>query len=189
MTAPRPPILDRVAARGFLIFERGDYNANLVVERTSFAPGVYDDWLHLAYRVGGHWVAHQWACSSVPHPTYLEHPINPEGTATLEGGQHLRSHRIDWHPYPGHVDAAGRTDATEALVAVRPLPVRRDNDRNRLLTIAGPVVTAEGINIHAGRYSAGCVVAPQGMPECVAYLKACRAVWGNLFTVTVLDPD
>jgi len=173
-----PRILARVAAAGHLVFSEGDHNANVVVERRSYAAGVPDDLLHLAYRLGGQWYAWQVPCVSVPHPKYLRVPKHPQGTAILCPGQHRGSHRQGLH--------RGRP----GLRATRALPVWRDDDRDATVDPQGPVMQADGINVHDGLYVMGCVgvEGPSNMRAILHLLEPVWPIWGPTVTLTVLDP-
>lgn len=172
----RPPILDRVRAAGHVVFDGGDCDANLVCDRARDRSGTYPDRMHLAYRLAREWVAWTWACRSLPHERYLLEPLRADGTPGLEAGQHRGAYTLGLH------------DGDPALVPTRPLPVRRDRDRDAVFDDLGPVVLASGIRIHDGPYVAGCL----GMPglhleALLAALVPCWARWGPLVSLTVLE--
>jgi hypothetical protein len=145
-----PLILERVEAAGHTVFFVPN-SANLVVRRGPGGPGDWDGMLHLVWRpsLDSGWIEHSWPCATRPAPLYLRNPMNPQGTLLLEPGQYPLSHRVGHHK--------GRP----ALVQVRPVTGRRDNNRDEVLDPGPQLFTGMfGANIHDIGHPgqlAGCV--------------------------------
>lgn len=176
------------ALPGLIVFERGDYNLNVITRRA--IPGVvdmFDDDHYLIYKVGGVWGGWHGKVSADPGLSGLIDPVNPQGTAVLCPGQVRGSHQIGLH------------HGTFALVQRTALPCWRERDRDGRILYDGPVYhNARGCNYHRARpngltarvgpWSLGCVVhadsrAPFTAWQNVLHEGAIR--FGPVFTTTI----
>ena len=178
---------ETLESKGYKVFEKGDYNVNLVAIRADDRrPLAFDDSLVCFYRVAREWRAHVWPCTTDPGTMLLHRPINPKGAAVLKPGQYRGSHRLGLHK--------GRP----ALVQASPVTVYRDNNRDDVIDYLDEDTGHFGINIHdASRYtiarnaetaSAGCIVLANklDMDSLLAVCKQSASVYGNSFTLTLI---
>jgi hypothetical protein len=154
-------------------------------ENTQFAVNLYE-------KVKGSFVMRNFSVTTDPGTFYLNHPVNPLGTAILVPGQYVNSHALGFHKQ--------RQDHP-ALVQVGNLTVYRDTDLDDEADTAGmKKYTGNnfGINIHrsntngstpsVGKWSAGCQVF-QNFYDHKFLLRICenyKAFTHNRFTYTLL---
>ena len=121
----------------------------------------------------------------------------PEGTAILVPGQYRGSHVIRSHKGTSGYQAICHDYNADSL------PVYRDANQDGIVDRRGTVYTGSkggrGINVHranahrestvVGRWSEGCMVVadPGDFAELMVIARAARDVWGNRFTLTLLD--
>lgn len=182
-----------VERHGFMFFELGDHNTNLVAYRTpNRAAGYFDDVLTWTVRIGGRWHLWAWKVTTDPGLAWLQDPNSrPDGTAILAHPQQLRGSHII-RPHGGAYDAICQRHGTV-------VPVWRDADKDAELDLGGQIHNnGRGINIHrahsrveleqVGRYSAGCIVhaLPASFVQMMELARQSAALWGNSFSVTIL---
>lgn len=179
-----------VKALGYLFFDRGEFNLNVVGVRTQDdGADTFNDRMFVAYR-DSHAVAVclNFDITTDPGIAYRRNPINPRGTGIVVPGQHRGAWKIGEHK------------GTQALVQKKPMAVYRDNNKNSALDF--DAITIErvmgGFNCHrsrkhgtstsVGRWSAGCQVFANAYDHDVLMALSHRsaAIHGNSFTYTLL---
>ncbi len=134
---------------------------NIIGIRTTLqAPDVFNDLLCCVWKEEGIDTLRMWNITTDPGTYWLNHPMNPHGTAVLKPGQYIDSYGIGFHKN----DVQHR-----ALVQIKPVTVYRDKDKDNIAEETGIEETGMfGLNIHrAGllspskiidRWSAACQV-------------------------------
>jgi hypothetical protein len=156
-----PPILQRVQALGFAVFENGNFDLNLVgIRSKNRQSNKFDDMMTCTYKEGGRWVTKYWACTTDPGTYWLEHPSRVAGTAILVPGQYRGCYRLDKHQ--GRYEALCQREGK--------VQVYRDPNMDEILDMSSDTIQEGfyGINIHRAstkrastqvdRWSAGCQV-------------------------------
>jgi hypothetical protein len=176
---------------GFVIFESGDFNLNLIgIRKLPGATDAFDDYLFCTYRVNGSWHHKFWPITTDPGLYYLQNPMRVEGTAILCPGQYRRCWTVGLHK-----------GEYEALVQRKPGVFRNWRDRNRdgSADRAGQVYTdGAGINCHragshsvkVGRWSAACQVHAEqhGFNEMMDLVhQQIRTGQGDSFSYTLIE--
>jgi len=188
----RPLLLDYVASLGHAVFERGQYNLNIIgIRSRDHKPNSFDDRMCVVFRDEQGWITRTWECTTEPGKYWLENPMNISGTAILVPGQYRGVYKTGKH--------RGKDALTQQGGVVK---VYRDDNKDDI--IDAEVGTEEegyfGINIHrAGqhstqidRWSAGCQVFANSddFDEFMSICYAARAKWGEKFSYTLIDePD
>jgi hypothetical protein len=175
---------------GHKLFNRGDYNLNLIgIRSRDTKANTFNDLLCVLFKCAGQEVLLMFACTTDPGVYYRNHPLNVNGTAVLVPGQHKNMWQLGRHQgkYP-------------ALVQRGEVTVYRDGDKNDELDITDCIKDTGyfGINCHrasekgiaenVGRFSAGCQVV-QHPNEYAILINLCRLAQeqhGNNFTYTLL---
>ena len=95
----KPRILSRVEQNGYVTFERGQYNLNIIGVRTSSrVANKFDDWLYVVYKdESDEWVQLKFQITTDPGTYWLENPSRVAGTAILVADQYRGSHKIGLH--------------------------------------------------------------------------------------------
>ena len=188
-----PPVLQRCQELGYVVFENGDYNLNIVGNRTADnASNRFNAFITCTYKVDGEWVHKRWSATTDPGVYWRENPGRSEGTAILVPDQHRGCWKLGLHrgSYEALVQRAGS------------VKVFRDDNKDAILDM-DPENTHTGrfgINIHRAsskrtstqvdRWSAGCQVFadPDDFAEfinlCHRQVKAGR---GETFSYTLLE--
>lgn len=95
------PILDRLKELGYVVFDNGDYDLNIVgLRRKEGTANTFDDWLHCIFKVKGQWQDRFWPITTEPGHYYMmseDRQLNPAGTAILVPGQYRGVYKIDKH--------------------------------------------------------------------------------------------
>ena len=191
-----PPVLERVEALGHKAFSNGDWDMNIVAERSKERKaGKFDDRIFLIYKCQGQWRQHMWACTTDPGTYYLKTASkewHDKGTAITAPGQYPASHQIGTHK------------TYEAMVQVGKMKCFRDKTMDETLDM-DPETIEEGrfsLNIHRSsatkisksnwKYSAGCCVFsdPAGFAE---FMRLChkqiRQRGWKTFTFTLIGEE
>ena len=189
----RPPanaaaLLDLVAAAGYLVFEAGPFDLNLVALRA--IPGTvdaFDDLLCVAYAdTSGTWRLEAWPCTTDPGRPSLENPRRADGTAIIIPGQHRAAYMLGSHKgrYP-------------CLVPTRPIPVWRDGNRDAVVDYwNGSSSSSSAVQIHhasalravarVGPWSEGCIVLQRAADlRALVELVRLQAAYRRCNTVTL----
>ena len=128
--------------KGYVFFEKGDYNLNIVgVRNQSGSADRFDDYLCVVYKVDEEWVIDSWAATTEPGTSILQRPIVKGGTAILVPDQYRGVYKIDTH--------GGKRRYTALCQRLGPVKIWRDNNRDRTPDHNGPIQEGSfGINIH-----------------------------------------
>jgi hypothetical protein len=195
MKLTREIIEKAVKDKGYLWFEKGDYNLNIVGVRNHTkgmaATNLFDDYITISYKELGEWKFYAFKATTEPSPLYLKNPLNKKGTAILKPMQHRNSHSLGLH--------AGQY---EALRQVGELKVYRDDDRDADYDYINEASSFnDGINIHRAsatgesiyieKWSAGCQVIAnvKDWNLFLSVVKKSAALYGGKFTYTLITTD
>lgn len=181
-----------VKSKGYLWFENGDFNLNIVGIRNS-QPGalvtnIFDDLITLSYKENGVWQYKQFAITTDPGTKAVKNYSNPKGVARLIPNQYRGMHKIRLHK--GQYEALGQE---------KPCSVWRDKNKN--LTFDEVIVDTGifGINIHRSNpktqseyvenWSEGCQVFKKVL-DFNLFMSICKKsaeIYGNSFTYTLIE--
>jgi hypothetical protein len=181
-----------VKSKGYLWFENGDYNLNIVGIRNS-KPGalvtnIFDDFITVSYKENGIWKYHEFAATTDPGTKAVKNYSNPKGVARLIPNQYRSMHKIRLHK--GQYEALGQE---------KPCSVWRDKNKN--MTFDEVIVDTGlfGINIHRSNpktqseyvenWSEGCQVFKKVLDFNI-FMSICRKsaeIYGNSFTYTLIE--
>ena len=180
--------------KGYVFFEKGNYNLNLIGIRAE-RPGnrnndTFDDLFMVIYNNGkGEPAKLIIPITTIPGLSYMKNPSNSKGTAILKPGQYRGVWKIDFHN--GKYSAlCQRGDK---------FVVYRDNNRDNILDFNEATTDYGyfGINFHKagensqiiGANSAGCKVCQRSadFEEVMLLSEKSREIYGNSFTYTLLN--
>jgi len=183
--------------KGYVFFEKGKFNVNIVGVRSSVTTAnLFDDAMLLLYKnKKDQWEAASSVITTDPGEKYLMHPLGAKGTAILVPGQYRGAYQVDTHA------RSNPKFAHEALCQRgAKLKVWRDNNRDKVLDHDPESIDEgwHGINIHrskvgeadyVGSYSAGCQVFKNGTDYklFLDVIKRSRDMYGNSFSYTLLE--
>lgn len=176
--------------KGYVLFENGDYNLNLIGVRTKDdSSNKFNDWFCVYFKVDGAEQFIAFPATTDPGLYWRRNPMSVLGTAILTPGQHRGMWKLGLH----------RGDY-RALVQRKPVTVFRDNDSDDTLDFDVPTETGLfGINGHRAtkhgeskqvdKWSAGCQVIADSCDYdlliCLCEIAAIK--YGNSFTYTLLE--
>ena len=113
--------------KGYVFFENGDYNLNIVgIRNDSGDASKFDDCISVLYKIADHWVCDVYPITTEPGTSILKMPIKEvrhKGTAILVPDQYRGTYRIGWHGNK----TRGHTALIQRGAKVR---VVRDNNRD-----------------------------------------------------------
>jgi hypothetical protein len=180
-------------AKGYVFFDQADkkLNLNLVgVRRDNEGTNRFDDFMLVLYREEELMVQQRYAITTDPGKDWLEHPMNPAGTAILVPRQYRSTWKLGKHQ-----------GKYEALVQRKKVGVWRDNNKDNIIDYNNLEVMNFGyfgINIHrsnpytesylVNKWSAGCQVFKR-IAEYDEFLDLCKqssSIYGNSFTYTLI---
>jgi hypothetical protein len=181
-----------VKSKGYLWFENGDFNLNIVGIRNS-QPGalvtnIFDDLITLSYKENGVWQYKQFAITTDPGTKAVKNYSNPKGVARLIPNQYRGMHKVRLHR--GQYEALGQE---------KPCSVWRDKNKN--MTFDEVIVDTGifGINIHRSNpktqseyvenWSEGCQVFKKVL-DFNLFMSICKKsaeIYGNSFTYTLIE--
>jgi len=170
-------------------------NLNLIgVRRDNEGTNTFDDFLLVMYREEDLdlIIFYRYPITTDPGQYWLEHPINPKGTAILAPGQYRSTWQLGKHQ-----------GKYEALVQRKPVKVYRDNNKDEIIDYNNIALTLDegyfGINIHRSnpydqsyvinKWSAGCQVFKK-VEDYNKFIELCQdsaKIYGNSFTYTLIQ--
>lgn len=177
-------------SKGYVFFENGDYNLNLIgVRKEQRATDSFDDVLLVAYKIDKMWTVDYFPFTTDPGIRPLENPPS-YGRAILVPGQYRGAWQLGLHK-----------GKQEALVQVKPVTVYRDRNCDNNLDYENPQTGLFGINIHwsstthtsvrVDNWSEGCQVGcgPENYRKFLELLNtaAYQYGYGPRFTYTLLE--
>lgn len=185
-------IENAVKSKGYVWFENGDYDVNIVGVRNSVTgnkvTNAFDDFLTISYKEGNQWKFHIWPATTEPGTKGVKEFHNADGVARLVEGQYRRSHTIRLHQ-----------GKYEALGQAKNVKVYRDANRDMVFDETKITEGLYGINIHkAGKdstyvenWSEGCQVFKKSA-DFETFMSICRKardIHGNSFTYTLIESN
>ena len=185
-----PILLDYVASLGHAVFEKGEYNLNIIGIRTANSDAnTFNDRICVVYKDEHGWITRTWPCTTDPGTYYREKPMNVKGTAILKEGQYRGVYKIGKHrgKYDALVQTGGR------------VTVWRDNNMDDVLDMEPGTEDSgyHGINVHkageasteVNRWSAGCQVFANDddFDEFMDLCRTAKSLWGETFTYTLVE--
>lgn len=181
-----------IKSKGYLWFENGDFNLNIVGIRNSqpgsFVTNIFDDLITLSYKENGVWVYKEFSITTDPGTKAVKNYSNPKGVARLIPNQYRGMHKIRLHK--GQYEALGQE---------KPCSVWRDKNKN--MTFDEVIVDTGifGINIHRSNpktqseyvenWSEGCQVFKKVLDFNI-FMSICNKsadLYGNSFTYTLIE--
>lgn len=180
-----------VQNQGFLWFENGDFDVNIVGVR-NIAQGkkvtnVFDDLITLSYKENGVWQFKQWPITTDPGTKAVKEFHNPNGVARVVPGQYRGMWAIGLHQ-----------GKYEALRQVGKVKVWRDKNKDMTFDEVNTEEGIFGINCHRSNpttesqfvenWSEGCQVFKRvkDFNEFMAIVKKAAQIHGNKFTYTLI---
>ncbi|WP_375559069.1 hypothetical protein ACE193_15175 [Bernardetia sp. OM2101] len=168
------------------------FELNIVgVRSPSLRPNKFDDIMVVFYYDDkGKLVYLKFPCTTDTGTYWLKNPMMPQGTAIVQEGQYIDAYQLGFH-----------RGQYKALVQVKPVSIRRDNNRDDVLDFfAGKIYKDNiGANIHhassngttkfVDKYSAGCQVFAN-IEDYDYFISLCdkhKSLYGNSFTYGLID--
>lgn len=188
-----PPILQKMKALGYRVFDNGDYNLNIFgIRSPERVANAFDDLIGVAYKENNLWKVEYFEATTDPGSPYLLKPINNSGAAILSFGQFRGAYKIAKH--------RGKYDALCQVGG--PVTVYRDDNRDNVLDLveSSKQTGMFGINIHkrdgesdsVNGASAGCQVFRYAYAF-ERFMSLCRLQVSergfDTFTYTLLDEN
>lgn len=185
-------LIDTLKSKQYAVFTNDSkpFNINIVgIRNANPNPNRFDDHICVFWKHENKWTLKKYKATTDPGLTYLNDPINDDGTAILKEGQYRGTYKLGFHK-----------QKYEALVQAKEVTVIRDFDRDSQLDFdSGKEQTGfYGINIHHASYtsestyvnswSAGCQVFAgiNDYKEFISFCKQAREHWGAYFTYTLI---
>jgi hypothetical protein len=190
MDLSREKIQNALKAKGYVWFESGDYDLNIVGVRNhgTAVTNIFDDFMTVSYKVAGEWKFFKWACTTDPGTKAVKEFHNPTGVARVVPGQYRGVHQVGLHQ-----------GKYTALVQRGPITVYRDLNKDMVFDEAKKETGIFGINIHHAsgtgtstyveNWSEGCQVFAniKDFESFMLIIDAAVKTHGNSFTYTLLD--
>ena len=187
-------VKDALKSKGYVFFDKGDYNLNIIGVRTSNKiANNFDDYIFCIYKVKSIWYFKEWSITTDAGTYWLKNPSVLSGTALLVPNQYRGIYKLDKHRggYTALCQRNGQVD------------VYRDNDKNVILDYEPDTIESGyfGINIHrsnpkkestkVNKWSAGCQVfqSPLGFDTFIDLCIKSSEIFGNSFTYTLLTEN
>lgn len=175
---------------GYKYCTNGDYNLNIfgIRNQDDKDANTFNDVVGVTYKENGKWVLKKYDATTDPGFTGRLSPINSKGVAILVPGQHSGCWQLGLHQ-----------GKYRALVQRKPVPVYRDNNRDKKLDFDEKSIDVgmHGINIHRSSatgtsvrvdgWSQGCSVLANylNFQEFISICDKSAKIYGNSFTYTL----
>lgn len=178
--------------KGYLFFEKGRYNLNIIgIRANNREAGKFDDFICCIYKNhSGNWVCDHWRATTDAGTYWLGNPMNKNGTALLVPDQYISAYKLGLFK-----------NRYAALIQDRPLKVYRDNNKNKILDFVESSIQEGmfGIHIHKShpnleskindKWSAGCQVFAnaKNFNDFMSLVEKSVILWNDKFTYTLLE--
>lgn len=178
--------------KGYTFFENGVFNLNIIGIRSNIKQaGSFDDFICCIYKDDqGNWICKHWKATTDAGTYWLAKPMRESGAALLVPNQYRGAFKIGYFK--------GRY---KALIQHKPMPVYRDNTRDRILDFDPKTIQTGmwALAIHKSnpmfssvindKWSAGCQVfsSPNDFNEFVSIFEKSAKIYGDTFTYTLLE--
>ena len=188
-----PDILQKVKDAGHSIFEKGEWNLNIIgVRSNDTSSNTYNDKLYVVCKDEfGNWVNICFQITTDPGAYWLKNPSRVDGTAILVPGQYRSVWKIDKHQ--GRYDALCQRNGK--------VKVYRDSNADTILDMDSSSISEGwfGINIHRSnsrtestlveKWSAGCQVFsnPKEFDIFMSFCRISSTLYGNKFSYTLIE--
>ena len=189
-----PNIISLMKAKGYVFFDGANkkLNLNLIgVRRDNQGTNEFDDFMLVLYREEELMIQKRYPITTDPGKYWLEHPMNPAGTAILIPNQYRSTWQLGKHQ-----------GKYEALVQRKKVGVWRDNNKDNVIDYNNITLISDkgcfGINIHrsnpydqsylVNRWSAGCQVFKK-IEDYNNFMELCKEsakIYGDSFTYTLI---
>lgn len=180
---------------GYAYFTKGNYNLNIIGVRRKTngrITNIYDDYIVIIYKTPTKTQRRIYSITTEPGAYWMQHFMNPKGTAILVPGQYRGCWVIDKHK-----------GKYEALCQRKAIKVYRDNNKDDIYDLKPETIEngVFGINIHRSnefctvreinKYSAGCQVfqSPNDFANFMILCRKQRNTFGNTFTYTLIREE
>lgn len=187
------PSVDKIrsvlALKGYVYFDTGDYNLNLIgVRKDRAVTNKFVDTIIISYPLGGMIETVYCPATTVAGEIAMLKPIIATGTAILKPGQYRGAYHEGMHK-----------GSYRALVQAKPVTVYRDGNKDLVLDYENEETGFFGINIHRAnpslrstqvdKWSYGCQVFadPQDFSKLMLLYDNAKKQWGNTVTYTLLE--
>jgi hypothetical protein len=183
-----------VQAKGYVWFENGDFDVNIVGVRNLSegrkVTNVFDDTLTLSYKDNGVWQFHSWSITTDPGTKAMKQFHNPNGVARVVPGQYRGMWAIGLHQ-----------GKYEAMRQVNPVKVWRDKNKDMTFDEVTVQEGIFGINCHRSNpktesqfvenWSEGCQVFKKlkDFNEFMSIINKAKTIHNNSFTYTLLTSN
>lgn len=188
-------IKQQVTSKGYVWFENGDFNLNIVSFRNTKTghkvTNQFDDTLTVSYKENGNWMLKTYAVTVDPGKKPMNNPSNKKGCAILVPGQYRATYTVRNHQ-----------GKYEALCQRQDKNVRvyRDNNKDSVYNLDPTSIESGifGINIHRSNpttessfvdgWSEGCTVFKRvkDFNEFMTIVNKSKDLYGNSFTYTLI---
>lgn len=187
-----PNILNVVKQHGFVIFDDGDYDLNIIGIRNVKNPkdNLFDDEIVIAYRLNEKWITETAAFTTDPGRYWLTKPDYKACAVYYHPQQARGAYKIDLHR------------GYKALRQIQPVQFWRDTNKDEHANYEGAIHKGLiGLNIHRSstnkggstyvdRWSAGCQVF-QNNDDFQRFLELCenqiKSLGYRTFTYTLIS--
>ena len=190
-----PPILWNVKRHGYVIFEDGDYDLNIIGVRNIVSPqdNLFDDTIVIAYRLDGEWVTEEARITTDPGRYWLTKPDYKPCAVYAHPQQARGAYKLGKH-----------RGKYKALVQHQPVWFWRDGNKDEHADNTGEKFKDRiGLNIHRSstredgsyfvdQWSAGCQVF-QNVQDYNRFIELCELQVESLgyrtFTYTLITNE
>ena len=178
--------------KGYAFFDKGNFNLNIIgIRSNKKEAGSFDDFICCIYKdASGQWNCKNWRATTDAGTYWLSNPMRQSGTALLVPNQYKGAFKIGYFK--------GRY---KALVQDKPLPVYRDNNRDKILDFDPKTIQTGmwALALHKSnpilastlndKWSAGCQVfaVASDFNEFVSLFEKSAEIYGDTFTYTLLE--
>ena len=175
-------------SKGYVFFENGEMNLNIIHIRTKeIFDNSYSDISLLVYKLNNQWVIKQYPSSTMAGWHYESgNDMNPKGVGVVVEGQYRASWRF--------INSYTQSHKSPHLNQIKPIKVYRDRDKDHRLDRINIETAVDSYNTHRGglnrvdNWSAGCTVIKANVEkEFFGTIAKASRIYGDVFTQTWLN--
>jgi hypothetical protein len=187
-------LYDALKRKGYKVFESDTkpYNLNIVgIRNNTTVSNRFDDYISVMWKYKGNWNFVFYEATTDPGLYWLNHPMNPHGTAVLKEGQYPGSHKIGKHKDYKALEQKGNVTVIRDYNKDGIIDYNSGHEEIGIFSINIHRAKLNGRSIQVDKWSAGCQVFA-GSADFDQFMRMCDQAaiyWGNSFTYTLLHSN
>ncbi|MBN1952469.1 MAG: hypothetical protein JW801_14805 [Bacteroidales bacterium] len=185
-------VMNSLKRKSYKIFKSDvkPYNLNIVgIRSNTTIPNSFDDFITVFWKFKGCWSFIVYQATTDPGLYWLQHPMNPLGTAVMKPGQYPGSYKVGIHRGYKALEQIGDITVIRDYIIDDAIHYDSGREETGIFSINIHRAKLNGRSINVDKWSAGCQVFADSaeFSQFIAMCEESATHWGNSFTYTLIE--